>query len=145
MLYSHLGRYLVVYSSTTKRCPERVTHDSRLTLNKWKMNVYTVQLPFKQHPYLLLMVAIAVGHLFVCCIASWDRVSLCIQWLAWNSLFRSGWPQNHRDPPASASGALKLDVCATPPDIKFCNKTPDLSRPPFLSTTDSMMEVPFRL
>jgi hypothetical protein len=36
-------------------------------------------------------------------------------YIVWNSLCRPGWPQTHRDPPASASQVLGLKVCITIP------------------------------
>ena len=34
-------------------------------------------------------------------------------WLSWNLLWRPGWPQTQRDPPASASWVLELKACVT--------------------------------
>jgi hypothetical protein len=34
-------------------------------------------------------------------------------WLSWNKFCRPGWPQTHRDLPASAFQVLRLKVCAT--------------------------------
>ena len=40
-----------------------------------------------------------------------DSFSLYSPGLSWNSVCRSGWPQTHRDPPASAFQELGLKVC----------------------------------
>ena len=39
----------------------------------------------------------------------------CFVLLFKSSLYRPGWPQSHRDPPASASQVLGLKACATTP------------------------------
>ena len=55
-----------------------------------------------------------MGLLF-CFLLSGDMVSLCSPRLFWDSLCRPGWPQTHRDPPASSSQILELKVCTIMP------------------------------
>jgi hypothetical protein len=43
--------------------------------------------------------------------------------LFWNLLWRQGWPQTHRDLPASASTVLGLKVCATTARLTFQGTT----------------------
>ena len=45
-------------------------------------------------------------------------LSICINLATQNSLGRPGWPQPHRDPPASDSRVLGLKLCAT--TFLFC-------------------------
>lgn len=50
---------------------------------------------------------------FITCVLK--RQGLCVAWLAWNILYRPSWPQSHRDPPASASVMLALQMCTPRP------------------------------
>ena len=50
----------------------------------------------------------------------WDRVSLCNSpSFPGTSSCRPGWPQTHRDLPASASWVLGLKMCATTTQLKL--------------------------
>jgi hypothetical protein len=51
--------------------------------------------------------------LFVCFCLFGGEVSLCHLDLPGNLLCKPGWPQTHRDAPASASQVLELKVCVT--------------------------------
>lgn len=47
--------------------------------------------------------------------------------LAWKTLYRAGWPGTHKDPAASASRLLGLEMCTTPgPLLYFCYLVNDI-------------------
>lgn len=50
-------------------------------------------------------------------------------WLPWNYIDRRGWPQTHRNSPASVSQVLELKACATIPDIPAASEVILENRP----------------
>jgi hypothetical protein len=66
--------------------------------------------------YLRIFLDHCISSLFVVILFFGLRQDLSTQsWPAWISICRPGWPQTHRDPPASASQVLGWKVCITTP------------------------------